>query len=160
MAFQHLRLPAAFFGGVILFLLMAMPAPTMLAGSQESPAQALGKIRSMAESQHEIVMLLIQKKDYEQSLAEAAKIFDMKWPVDQEPLLVKELLFISDKLLQEKQAPLALRLVESNARVFKTNASQVSILKEKGYLYKSMNQLDKSIECFRQAQELEKKAPG
>jgi tetratricopeptide (TPR) repeat protein len=104
-------------------------------------------------------MLLIQKKDYEQSLVEAAKIFDMKWPVDQEPLLLKELKLISDKFLQEKQAPLALRLLESTARMFKTNAGQVYILKEKGYLYKSMNETDKAVECFRQALELEKKAP-
>jgi len=160
MASEPLRLPITISGGAILFFLMAILAMDPSAMSQESPAQALGKTRSMAEMQHEIVMLLIQKKEYEQALAEAAKIFDMKWPVDQEPLLMKELRVISDKLLQEKQAPLALRLVESNSRVFKTNASQVSILKEKGYLYKSMNQVDKSIDCFRQAQELEKKAPG
>ena len=160
MTSEPMRLPATISGGAILLFLMAIHASAVPATSQESPAQALGKIRSMAESQHEIVMLLIQKKEYEQSLVEAAKIFDMKWPVDQEPLLLKELKLISDKFLQEKQAPLALRLLESNAKVFKTNAGQVYILKEKGYLYKSMNETDKAVECFRQALELEKKAPG
>jgi|WetSurMetagenome_2_1015567.scaffolds.fasta_scaffold02364_8 tetratricopeptide (TPR) repeat protein len=157
---EHLRLPVTISRGAILFLLMAILAPTVPATSQESPAQALGKTRNMAEMQHEIVMLLIQKKEYEKALGEAAKIFDMKWPIDQEPLLLKELLFISDKLLQEKQAPLAVRLLDSNSKVFRTNASQVSILKEKGYLYKSLNEADKALECFRQAQLLEKKAPG
>jgi tetratricopeptide (TPR) repeat protein len=160
MASEHMRLWITILGGAILFFLIAILAPNVPAVSQESPAQALGKTRSMAEMQHEIVMLLIQKKDYEQALVEAAKIFDMKWPVDQEPLLLKELLFISDKLLQEKQASLALRLLDSNSKVFKTNAGQVSILKEKGYLYKSMNEADKALECFRQAQQLEKKNPG
>ena len=55
----------------------------------------LGRTRSVAETQHEIVMLLIKKKEYEKAATEAHKIFEMKWPQNQEPLLLHELLPIS-----------------------------------------------------------------
>jgi hypothetical protein len=114
------------------------------------------KIRSMAESQHEIVMALLKKKDYENAAAEANKIFDMKWPESQEPLLLKELLNLSDQFLRIGQAQLGLQLINRNSKCCKLNSSQVDILKQTGYLYKSLNQNDKYLECFRKARELEK----
>jgi hypothetical protein len=114
------------------------------------------KIRSMAESQHEIVVALLKKKEYENAAAEANKIFDMKWPESQEPLILKELLNLSDLFLRHGQAQLGLQLVNRNSKCCKQNSSQVEILKQTGYLYKSLNQNDKYLECFRKARELEK----
>ncbi len=122
----------------------------------DSPAAQLGKTRSLAESQHEIVLLLIKKKDFEQALTEANKIFDMRWPADQEPTLLKELLLLSDKFMHAEQAAVGVRLLETNLRSFRLPASQASIWKEKGYLYKGMGDNDRALECFRQAQRLEK----
>ena len=141
---------------VTLFLiLLAVIVPLRPALAHQLDSPDLGKTKSMAEMQHEIVMLLIKKKDFEKAAAEANKIFEMKWPGDQEPLLLKELLYLSDQFLHEGRAPLGLQLVEKSSRYFKSTASQISVLKEKGYLYKAMGQDDKAIECFRQAQELE-----
>jgi tetratricopeptide (TPR) repeat protein len=125
-------------------------------GQADSPATQLGKTRSLAESQHEIVLLLIKKKDFEQALVEANKIFDMKWPADQESTLLKELLLLSDKFLRAEQAAVGIRLLETNLKSFRIPASQASIWKEKGYLYKGMGDSDRALECFRQAQRLEK----
>jgi tetratricopeptide (TPR) repeat protein len=122
----------------------------------DSPAAGLGKIRSMAESQHEIVMLLIRKKDFTQAAAEATKIFDMRWPVDQEPLLLKELLYLSNQFTQNGQPAVALDFLKANAKAFRTSQSRIAILKEQGYLHKTLNQNDKAIDCFREAQRLEK----
>ncbi len=122
----------------------------------DSTGMQMDKTRSMAESQHEIVLLLIKKKDYEQALAEANKIFQMKWQPDQEPLLLKDLLVITDQFLHAGQAATGIKLIESNLKAFKANASLVSIWKEKGYLYKTMGDSDRALECFRQAQKLEK----
>ncbi len=123
------------------------------------PAQApdLSKTKNIAEMQHEIVMLLIKKKDYEKAAVEANKIFELKWPDDQEPLLLKELLYLSNEFLRQGQAQHSLKLIEKNSKRFKSITSQIAVLKEKGYVYKSMGQDDKAIECFRQAQELENK---
>jgi len=81
----------------------------------------------------------------------------MKWPEDQEPLLLQELLYISGQFLSQGQAPVGLQFVEKNSKCFKKHPSQVAILKETGYLYKSMGQNDKAIDCFRKARELENK---
>ena len=116
---------------------------------------ALGKTKSMAETQHEIVMLLIKKKEFDKAATEACKIFSMKWPEDQEPLLLKELLILSDQFYQNGQVSIGLRLIEKNEKSFRKVSSQIAILKEKGYLFKSMNQMDKALECFREAQKLE-----
>lgn len=141
-------------GILILFLLAGMIPIRPLPASQ-SGDPALEKMKRMAEMQQEIVLLLIKKKDYAKAVVEADKIFEMKWPEDQEPLLVKSLLYLSDQFLNQGQATLGLQLVEKNSRSFKKTGSQAAVLKEKGYLYKSLGQVYKAIECFRQAQNLE-----
>jgi tetratricopeptide (TPR) repeat protein len=50
-----------------------------------------------------------------------------------------------------------MQIIEKNSKFFKSVPSQIEILKEKGYLYKSMNQNERAIDCFRKAQELEEK---
>ncbi len=145
--------------GAFLAVLFAssISATQLIAHQSEDPSQNIEEIRGQAETQHEIVILLIRKKQFEQAVSEANKIFNMKWPQDQEPLLLKELLYISNQFLQQGQAAIGIRLLEENMKVFKKISSQVAILKEKGYLCKSMNRDDKALECFREAQNLEKK---
>jgi tetratricopeptide (TPR) repeat protein len=136
-----------------LNILGAAPA----ADSQsEVKAPELGKVKSIAESQHEIVMLLFEKKEFNKALTEANKIFQMDWPENQEAILLKELLYLSDRFMHSEQSPLGLRLLETNQRMFRKAASQAAIWKEKGYLYKKMNQPDKALDCFREAQRLDK----
>jgi len=141
----------------LLALLGTAPASDALQSAAKPPE--LGKVKSIAESQHEIVMLLLEKKDFTNALTEANKIFDMSWPEDQEPILLKELLYLSDRFMHKEQVPLGLQLLQTNQRMFKKSASQAAIWKEKGYLFKRMNQTDKALECFREAQHLEKSTP-
>ena len=147
---------AAVPGRITAIILAAMLLAEMIAVFPMY-AQELGKTKSKAATQHEIIMLLIKKKEYEKAVAEANKIFDMKWPEDHEPLLLRELLIVSEQLRQQGQAPLSLQLVDRNSKCFKTTASRIAIYKEMGYLYKCMNQEDKEMEYFRKAQELENK---
>jgi tetratricopeptide (TPR) repeat protein len=118
---------------------------------------ALDRTKSKAATQHEIIMLLIQKGEYERALAEANKIFEMRWPDDQEPLLLRELRYVTDQFIKHRQAPLGLELIDKNSKCFKTPSSQIEILKEKGYLYKTLNQNDKALEYFEKARKLEEK---
>jgi tetratricopeptide (TPR) repeat protein len=104
-------------------------------------------------------MLLLEKNEFSKALTEANKIFEMSWPENQEAILLKELLYLSDRFMHKEQTPLGLQLLETNQRMFKSAASQASIWKEKGYLYKKMNQADKALECFREAQRLEQSRP-
>jgi hypothetical protein len=148
-------LPAAILTFAFFPFLWSAGSPAVPAQT-ESPAAALGKLRSKAEAQHEIVILLIRKKDFAQAKVEAAKIFDMKWPVDQEPLLLKELLLLSSQFVHNGQARVGLELLEENMRVFRTTESHIAIWKERGYLHKLMKDTDKALDCFREARRLEK----
>ncbi len=125
------------------------------AGSAFQGSPTLQKMRSAAEAQHEIVMLLIQKKNFAQAAVEADKIFSMQWPVDQEPVLLKELLFLSDQFAHHGQTKVGLQLLEDNLKAFRTTPSRVAIWKEKGYLYKVLKDNDKALDCFREARRLE-----
>lgn len=142
-------------GAFLAILLIGMIPVMSLSATQADASVSLEKTKSIAEAQHEIVVLLIKKKEYEKAAEEANKIFDMKWPDAQEPLLVKELLNLTDHFLRSGQAPLGLRLIERNSNRFKKSSSQAALLKETGYLYKSLNQSDKALDCFRKARDLE-----
>ncbi len=140
----------------ILGLFLGFPPLASVARQAAPNNPELGKIRSMAATQHEIVVLLLEKKEYLKAATEAEKIFKMKWPPDQEPLLLKELMFFADQFLHREQAPLGVHLLDTSLKWFKSNTSMVEIWKEKGYFYKQMNQMDKALECFLEAQRLEK----
>lgn len=116
---------------------------------------SLQKTKRMAEAQHEIVVLLIKKRQYEEAAAEANKIFELKWTEDQEPLLVREMRNLTDQFLASGRASLGLQLVERNFGRFKRPSSRAALLKEMGYLHKKMNQPDKALDCFKKALNLE-----
>jgi tetratricopeptide (TPR) repeat protein len=142
--------------GILISIQFLYLIPCLPAFSQQSSAPGdLGKIKSTAATQHEIVMLLINKKEFEKALNEANKIFDLNWPENQEPLLLKELQNLSDQFRRQGQAALGLQLVDRNFRYFKKKSSQIEIFKEKGFLYKSLGQDEKALEFFQKARDLE-----
>ena len=142
---------------IAVLLLFPLASGPSFAGQPGGPsAQSLQKTRSVAEAQHEIAVLLIAKKDYAKAVDEAAKIFKMSWPPDQESVLLKDLLYFADEFLHSGQPASGLALIDKAAGSFKSAASRIAILKEKGYLHKEMNERDKALECFREAQRIEK----
>ncbi len=142
---------------LLAFLILPAAHPVYGCGFQvNSQPVELSKMRSFAESQHEIVMILIGKKEYGRALSEANKIFELNWPPNQEATLRKDLLYFADQFLHGEQAAMGIQLLEINLKSFKSSANRAAILKEKGYLHKSLGQSDKAIDCFREAQRLEK----
>ncbi len=147
--FHRFGIPLA----AILFVFSACLSPMLAV----QPASSLEKAKSIAASKHEMVMLLIKTKDYSQAFQEACSIFELKWPDSQETLLLKELIGLSDEFSRHGQPAISMQLIEKNAKLFRQTSSQIAILKEKGFLFKSLKQEDKALECFRKAQELESK---
>jgi|WetSurMetagenome_2_1015567.scaffolds.fasta_scaffold397881_1 hypothetical protein len=146
--------------GAILFLLIGCIEPLQPSVAPRPKSRdSLRQMKSRAGTQHEIVMLLLNKREYAKAAMEANKIFDMAWPDNQEPLLLKELLILSDHFRRQGQAALGLQMIERNSKCkyFKTNSSRIEILKEQGYLYKNLRQNDKALGCFQKARELEHK---
>jgi tetratricopeptide (TPR) repeat protein len=124
--------------------------------SQPAPQDDIRKLRSVAEAQHEIVMILIGKKEFDKAAEEANKIFQLKWPEDQEPILLKELTDFSKLFADKDQPAIAVRLLDSNLAFFKLAKNKAAIWKEKGYLLeRKLGKHDEALECFRQAQRLE-----
>jgi hypothetical protein len=140
---------------VLLSSGLFLPGEAQVSGKSAPADSSLEKMRSIAESQHEIFMLLLRKKEYAKAVDEAGRIFDMKWPADREPLLLKELMSLSNQLVQESQVPSGLLLLERNLKFFRTVESRVTILKEMGYLHKKLGHSDQALDCFRQAKQLE-----
>jgi tetratricopeptide (TPR) repeat protein len=134
--------------GTILALVLPLTRPAAQTGE-------LGRIRSIAGAQHEIVMILINKKEFAKAAQEANKIFQMKWPDDQEPVLLEELLRFSDQFRHNSQPALAIRLLDENMNYFRHCKSKVAIWKDKGYVLESMGQHDPAIGCFKEAIRLE-----
>jgi tetratricopeptide (TPR) repeat protein len=128
----------------------------MLSFAQQIPAQEadLGRIRKIAEAQHEIVIILIKKKEFDRASAEANKIFEMNWPEDQAPVLKDELLRISDLFRHNGQPEIALRLLDAHMCMFKSTKIQADILKDKAYLLEGMSRHDQALDCFRDAKRL------
>lgn len=146
---------------VIVTLVCSAILPASIGWASQASASnpTLAKTRKIAEAQHEIVMLLIQKKEFAKATSEAAKIFELNWPPDQEPMLLKELLYFADQFLHNGQAALGLQLLEASLKPFRAATSLAAIWKEKGYLHKAMKNMDKALDCFREAQRLEKTSP-
>jgi tetratricopeptide (TPR) repeat protein len=144
---------------IILMTIMLPPITPLSLARQLDAGTELSRMKSLAGTQHEIVMLLLEENEYEQAMIEANKIFAMNWPEDQEPLLLKELLILSNQFLRHEQARLGLQLIETNEQFFTQHASRAMILKEKGFLYKQLNQNERSIEYFKKARDLEKTVP-
>jgi len=148
------RLGRRLLAATILALALPLAGPRL--GAQDAE---LGKLRSIAAAQHEIVVMLINKKEFAKAAEEANRIFQLKWPADQEPVLLEELLRFSNQFRRNSQSAVALRLLESNMGFFKDNKSKVAIWKDMGYLLQGMGQPDKAIECFKEAIRLEEKPP-
>ena len=141
--------------GLIVCLFFSSETSFAATSRAQTSESSLERLRAMAATQHEIFVLLIQRKEFSKAAEEGSKIFEMKWPVEQEPILLKELLFFSGQFSRNGQQSIGLQLVERSEKHFKTSPSRLAICKEKGYLYKVTNQPEKALECFREAQRLQ-----
>ena len=110
---------------------------------------------SVAESQYQIVVIQIKQKRFDKAMEEANKIFQMKWPPDEEPRLLKSLQLLSSEFLHSGKPDFSVRLLDSNIGAFKDPKSKAAIMKDKGYLLEKMGEPERAIECFREAMRLE-----
>ena len=131
----------------LLFLLF-FPTPLVAQNSWE-------EIREIAGSQHEIVMLLIEEKEFDQVPTAARKIFEMQFPDNQHHLFVKEAEILTDALLQHNQTQIAHQLIEMARNAVKANKHKAALYREQAYVYKKEGNRDAAMECFQKSIELE-----
>jgi tetratricopeptide (TPR) repeat protein len=132
----------------------------LLSSSLRGQTSDFEKTRKIAAIQHEMVINLIEKKEFAKAAEEANKIFQLKWPDDLETVLKDELLRLSGLFHHSEQNAVALQLVEKNLGIFKSAGNRADLLKEKAYLHELKGEHDKALQCLREAKELlEKKHP-
>ena len=115
--------------------------------------------RSVAEAQHEIVMLLIKGKEFDKVLSASQQIFSLRFPYTQEHLFVTEGRILSGALYDHQQYGLAQALLDQALQVVNSNDSKALLYKEKAYLCDKEGKNDEAMKFFEMAVELSKSAP-
>ena len=137
-----------------LVLLILLLGPQTAAFSQN-----WDQIRSTAERQHEMVMLLIRNRDFGRVLEASRQIFSLGFPPSQEHLLVQEGRILSEALARNQQFQLAEALLDQALRAVRSNPSKIDLFKEKAYLYTRQGRDEEAMVFFERAMELEKSSP-
>ncbi len=133
----------------------------LLLGPQTNIVDSQGwdRTRSIAEAQHEIVMLLIKGAEFDKVLNASQEIFSLSFPYAQEPLFVTEGRILAAALSDLQQYELAQALLDQALEAVNSNRSKALLYKEKAYLCTKDGKDDEAMKFFEMALELEKSAP-
>lgn len=133
-------------------------APILLLAAQTaSQENSWENNRSVAETQHEIIMLLIEKKQFEQIPAEAEKIFQLEVPEAHENLLVREAQILTDALLHLEKTAIAHQVLDIAIKCVRTDRVRARLFREKAYLFKKEGKSEEALRYFEESLALEKK---
>jgi tetratricopeptide (TPR) repeat protein len=121
-------------------------------GAQLNVDQAL----SIAEKHYEIAKLLIKEGRYDRVLPEMRKILDLNLQGDYEQTVAESSTLIARLLAESKQTSLAHELLDETIARMKQCGNIASLLKIKAYFYKSEGKLQKAIETFERAVDIER----
>ncbi len=137
------------------------PLLILLLGPQTNIVDSQGwdRTRSIAEAQHEIVMLLIKGAEFDKVLNASQEIFSLSFPYAQEPLFVTEGRILAAALSDLQQYELAQALLDQALEAVNSNRSKALLFKEKAYLCTKDGKDDEAMKFFEKALELEKSAP-
>ena len=128
--------------------------------AQGPPAKTMEEKKSIAQSQHEVLALLIDKGEYGKVPGGLQKILDLNFTGKYEQSVVDEILILSDLLTKKSQLNVALKLVEMGQAGLKEKESHARLYKEQGFLYKLLGQPEKALEMFEKGRALEAGSSG
>ena len=143
---------------VVSFFVVAMLGSVgtgVVSAFQSSQEEETARKLKIASVQHELILLLVEKKDFDRVEAEWKKVLDLKLDGKYEGAIAQSLLAIGYKLSEAKQFALAQKILdESLPAVEFSNKDRADILRFKAYLFKEAGDLDAAIGALRQAGEL------
>lgn len=113
------------------------------------------RIRGTAESQHEIILLLIDDGQFDKALQQASDLCRLPMPEVEEHRLVDSIKIISDAFHHNKKSDLALRLLDEALKVVRQNEHKAQLYREKAYIFQDNGLKKDAMEAFRKAMELE-----
>jgi len=145
---------------VIIGLMLLFFVPVLLSSPPDTsppPDENTLKLLSIAETQHEIIQLLIQKENYTKALHELRTILDLNLPVRYEDAIFKEIVIVCKKFYDHGQKELAYQSLEMGYASLKTVEFKARILSVKAGLLKQDGKIDEAIETYKQEVELREK---
>lgn len=139
---------------IVFSFLSGMALVLSMQGSQQAAEQSM----SIAESEHEIVMMLISQESYDEAVVECKKLFSVKLPPGEESRFLDSAKTISGALVRHGQHELATRVLDEAIDGVKDRDRVVlaGLYKEKALIYKKMGKMDEAMELFKKAIALEK----
>jgi tetratricopeptide (TPR) repeat protein len=122
--------------------------------------RTLEEKKAIAMTQHDLLVLLIDKGQFDQVQTEFQKILDLKFADKQEKYVVDEILILSEMLFKKGQSKLALQLADMGLGALREKESRARLFKEKGFIYKQLGQAEKAMEMFEKGRALEATPPA
>ena len=116
------------------------------------------EIRPIAEAQHEIVLLLIERQEFDKVPGAAREIFNLGFPEDQEHRLVKEAEILTNALLHHNQTHIAHQVLDEALLCVKTRGARAKLHREKAYVYKKEGKTDEAMREFERSVALKTEA--
>ena len=147
---------------MFLALVALGPVQTCIFAFQSASTSAptpdeMKKLR-VAAAQHDLILMLIEDKSFDQVETEWKKVLELKLGVRFEGQIADSLLAIAYKLYEEKQLALAQQILDASlSTVPFSNQNKSDILKLKATIYKDSGDLDDAVRTMRYAIELQNK---
>jgi hypothetical protein len=121
----------------------------------EDAASDIQKKLQTAKIQHELILLLIENKTYNQVPTEWKKVLDLRLGAKYEGPIAQSLLTIGYKLYAAKQYAVVLKMIDASvASVPFSNANKADIFKFKAGVLQESGDIDNAIRAMRYASEL------
>src|SRR5438876_7812660 len=114
------------------------------------------QLLSIAESQHEIVTLLIKQGQYQRVAPEMKKIFELNLPEKYEEAVAQSASLVAGMLVERQQFGIAHEVVNEALKRARLNENRAALFKVEGYVYKSECNLEKALESLEKAVQLER----
>ena len=119
-------------------------------------AQKQANQMSVAESQHEIVMLLIKEGRFERALTETGKLFKIPIPKAEEQRFVVAARTICGAFIRHQQHTSCLKTIDSSLTAVDRLDMQAELYKEKAFVLKKMGQSEEAMVYFQKAIDLQR----
>ena len=143
--------PYAFLSG------SGMPASFYQQASAGPPGdQEVKQMLSIAESQHEIIKLVIKQGQYQRVLPEMKKILELNLPEKYEEAVAQSASLVAGMLVERQQFGIAHEVLNEALKRARRNENKAALLKLEGYVYKSEGNLEKAVESLEKAVQLER----
>ena len=127
--------------------------PALLAQGPSATRNTEESKLRFAATQHEIISIMLQEKDYAGALSEFRRILGLG--LEQEMLVVQEAWLVVNRLMASRQYSFALQVIDDTLEEIETPKNRFTLLMLKGKVYKEEGRLSEAVRVYREAQKLQ-----